>query len=100
LIAAVLIDPMEAQAHAAVGQLYIDTGRYPDAVAALNRALELKPAAFEIRYALATALIRAGNASEGARQMELFERARRAADEQRRRDIADEVERAERPRVR
>ena len=80
-----------------IGQLYIDTGQHIDAIAALNSALELKPAAFQIRYALATALIRAGNAREGARQMDLFEGARRAADAQRRRDIADDVERAERP---
>jgi len=100
LIAAVLIDPLDAQAHAAIGQLYIDTGQYTDAVAALNRGLELRPAAYQIRYALATALIRSGKASEGAHQMELFEQARRGADEQRRRGIADEVERAERPRGR
>jgi Flp pilus assembly protein TadD len=101
----VRISPNDPNLHEELAAAYAADGRTDDAFCELIAAvlidpLELKPAAFQIRYALATALIRAANASEGARQMELFERARRAADEQRRRDISDEVEHAERPRNR
>ena len=95
LMAALLIDGRDAQAHAAIGQLYLDAGRDAEAVAAFNRALELMPDRYEIRYALATAHTRLGNTAEAARQLELFERARREALEQRRRDIANEVEQEE-----
>jgi tetratricopeptide (TPR) repeat protein len=95
LFAALLIDPRDAQAHSAIGQLYLDTGRNAEAAAAFRRALELMPSAFEVRYALATALSRAGDAAEAARQLETYEQQRRVALQQRRRDIANEVEREE-----
>ena len=92
LMATLLIDPGDAHAHATVGQLFLDAERYHDAVRAFTRALELRPDAFEVRYGLATALARFGNATEAARQFEQFERARRDAQERRRRDIASDVE--------
>jgi tetratricopeptide (TPR) repeat protein len=95
LMAALLIDARDAHAHAAVGQLYLDTGREREAVTAFNRALELTPDRYEVRYSLATALTRLGETIEAARQLELFERVRRERLEQRRRGIADEVEREE-----
>jgi tetratricopeptide (TPR) repeat protein len=95
LIAALLIDARDAQAHAAIGALFIDAGRDGEAVGALTRALELAPARHEPRYALARALTRLGRSDEAAQQLALFEQARRAALERRRRDIADEVEREE-----
>jgi tetratricopeptide (TPR) repeat protein len=96
LMAALLIDGRDAQAHAAIGQLYLDAGRDAEAVAAFNRALELMPDRYEIRYALATAHTRLGHAAEAARQLETFERFRREALERRRRDIASDVEQQER----
>jgi tetratricopeptide (TPR) repeat protein len=99
LVAALLIDSRDAHAHSAIGQLYLDTGRTAEAVAAFRRALELMPSAFEVRYALATALSRAGDTAEAARQFEAYERQRRAALEQRRRDL-NEAEREERARGR
>ena len=92
LMAAVLIDPGDATTHATIGQLFLDARRDDDAVRAYNRALALKPDAFEARYGLATALTRLGNTSEATRQLEEFERARRGAQEQRRRDIASDVD--------
>lgn len=92
MIAALLIEPRDATTHATIGQLFLDAARDEDAVRAFNRTLELKPDAFEVRYGLATALTRLGNTSEAARQLELFERARRGAQEQRRRDIASDVD--------
>jgi len=41
---------------------------------------------------LATALARLGNADDATRQFDLFERARREAQERRRRDIASDVD--------
>jgi tetratricopeptide (TPR) repeat protein len=95
LMAALLIDRRDAQAHASIGQLFANGGRDAEAVAAYNRALDLAPARYEIRYALAAAHRRLGNAAEAARQLDIFERARRQALERRRRDIANEVQQEE-----
>jgi tetratricopeptide (TPR) repeat protein len=95
LMAALLIDRRDAGAHSAIGQLYLDSGRDREAVAAFNRALELMPGYYETRYALATAHTRLGHTAEAARQLDLFERARREALEQSRRDLASEAEREE-----
>jgi len=95
LMAALLVDPRDAQAHADVGQLYLDTSRDAEAVTAFDRALTLAPKRYEFRYALATAHTRLGHSAEAARQLELFERARREALDERRRAIANEVEQAE-----
>jgi tetratricopeptide (TPR) repeat protein len=95
LMAALLIDPRDAQVHGAIGQLYIDAGRDADAVAAFTRALELMPGGYETRYALATALTRLGRTAEAAREFEAFERVRQEKLDERRRDIAREVEREE-----
>jgi tetratricopeptide (TPR) repeat protein len=96
LMAALLIDPRDGQAHAGIGQLYLDAGRDADAVAAFNRALELMPDRYEARYALATAYTRLGRTAEAAREFELFERVRREKLDERRRNIAVEVEQQER----
>jgi tetratricopeptide (TPR) repeat protein len=100
LMAALLIDPRDAQAHASIGQLYLDTGRDAEAISAFGRALELKPDGFEVRYALATAHTRLGHAAEAARQLEIYDRLRREALDERRRNIANEVEQGERSRAR
>ena len=78
-MAALLINGRDAQAHAAIGQLASTPGATREAVAAFNRALELMPDRYEIRYALATAHTRLGNSEEAARQLEIFERFRREA---------------------
>jgi tetratricopeptide (TPR) repeat protein len=88
LMAALVIDPRDAQAHAAVGQLYLDTGRHAEAAGAFATALELKPDRYEARYGLATALVRLGRTQEAARQLDLFERSRGEATTRRRQGIA------------
>jgi tetratricopeptide (TPR) repeat protein len=95
LAAALLIDPRDGGAQASIGQLHLDAGRDADAVAAFTRALELAPDRFEIRYGLATAQTRLGNGAEAARQLAIFERARREALDKRRREIGRDVEQAE-----
>jgi tetratricopeptide (TPR) repeat protein len=98
LMAALLIDPRDAQAHASIGQLYLDTGHDAEAISAFGRALELKPDGFEVRYALATAHSRLGHAAEAARQLEIYDRLRRQALDERRRNIANETAQEERRR--
>ena len=100
LMATLLIDPTDAHAHATMGQLFLDAERHREAVRAFSRALELRPDAFEVRYGLATALARLGNAAESARQFAQFEHARREAQERRRRDIASDVDPQTAPLVR
>jgi tetratricopeptide (TPR) repeat protein len=100
LVATLLLDPGDAHAHATIGQLFLDAERYHDAVHAFTRALELKPDAFEARYGLATSLARLGNSAEAARQLEQFERARREAQEQRRRAITSDIDPQPPPRPR
>jgi tetratricopeptide (TPR) repeat protein len=87
LVAALLVDPLDGQALASIGQLYLDDGRLADAVAAFTRALGVTPDRFELRYALATAYSRLGDTGNAATQLELYDRARRAALEQRRKDL-------------
>jgi tetratricopeptide (TPR) repeat protein len=99
LMAALLIDRRDAQAHSSIGQLYLDTGRDAEAVKAFGRALEIRPEGYEIRYSLAMALARLGNAAEAARQLEIYDRVRREALEKRRREIANEVDQEERRRA-
>jgi superkiller protein 3 len=87
LATAVLIDPSDASTLAAMGQLFLDSGRYAAAVAPLTRALQLAPDRFETHYVLATAFTHLGKSAEAARELERFERARQQMVEKRRRDI-------------
>ena len=95
LSAAVAIDPRDAEAHAAIGRIRLDTGLHAEAILALRRALDLMPTLYEARYALALALKQTGRGDEAARELELFERARRESTEDRRRAMAAEAERQE-----
>ena len=93
LDAAVALDFRDAEAHAAIGRLRLEAGLYAEAIAALRHALELSPTLHEARYALSLALKRSGREDEAAREMELFERARRESTEERRRTMAAEAQR-------
>jgi tetratricopeptide (TPR) repeat protein len=95
LVAALLIDPRDGHAHASIGQLFLETGRLDDAVEAFDRALAITPEHYEARYALATALQRLGRSADAQRELNRFERTRREKQDQRRREIAREVEREE-----
>jgi tetratricopeptide (TPR) repeat protein len=89
----VATNPRDAEAHAAIGRLRLEAGLYGQAITALRRALELQPAMHEARYALAMVLKRSGREDEAAREMQLFERGRREATEDRRRTMAAEAQR-------
>ena len=91
LVAALLIDPLDADAHAGIGQIHLNAGRYDEAVTALRRAVELSADHTEARYALATALMRSGNTEEAARELERVEQAQRQMLANRRRGLALDV---------
>jgi tetratricopeptide (TPR) repeat protein len=91
LVAALLIDPHDAGAHAGIGQILLNTGQPDDALPALRRAVELSPDYTEARYALATALMRTGRTKEAAREFELVEQSQRQTLAERRRIMSLEV---------
>ena len=87
-VAALLIDPLDARAHAGIGQIHLQAGREAAAVDALRRATDLAPADSEARYALATALQRLGRNEEAAQQFAKVEQAQRQALADRRRELS------------
>ena len=90
-VAALLIAPHDADVLAAIGQMFLDSDRPGDAIAALRRALAVKADRYQTHYALAVALSRAGQAEEAAREFERFERLSQQALEQRRRVAAGQA---------
>jgi tetratricopeptide (TPR) repeat protein len=91
LVATLLVDPLDAGAHAGIGQLHLNAGRYDEARTALARAVQLSPSYTEARYALATALTRLGNTQEAAREFERVEQEQRQRLADRRRTISIDV---------
>ena len=91
LVAALLIDPLDAGAHFGIGQIALNAGRYDEAVTALRRAVELSDNHAEARYALATALMRSGNTQGAAREFDRVEQAQRQALADRRRSMSLDV---------
>ena len=87
-VAVLLIDPLDAAAHAGIGQIHLQKGRNADAVDALRRATDLAPADSETRYALATALERLGRTQEAAQHFARVEQAQRQALADRRRELS------------
>jgi tetratricopeptide (TPR) repeat protein len=87
-VAVLLIDPLDAAAHAGIGQIHLQKGRNADAVDAFRRATDLAPADSETRYALATALERLGRTQEAAQHFARVEQAQRQALADRRRELS------------
>ena len=87
-VAVLLIDPLDAAAHAGIGQIHLQTGRDADAVDALRRATDLAPADSETRYALASALERLGRTEEAAQHFARVEQAQRQTLADRRRELS------------
>ena len=90
-VATLMIDPLDADAHAGIGRIHLDAGRYADAAEALRRAVEVAPDHTEARYALATALMRSGRTQEAAREFDRVEEAQRRALAERRRNMSLDV---------
>jgi len=91
LVAAALLDPRDAGAHTGIGQIHLNAERYNEAVASLRRAVELSPNYIEARYALATALMRAGNRQDAARELDRVELIQRDVLSDRRRTMSFDV---------
>jgi tetratricopeptide (TPR) repeat protein len=94
-VAALLIDPTDANAYMGLGQLHLAAGRNAEAVRALERLVALHPEYVEARHVLGTALMRAGRSEDGARELAAFARMQAAAAEGRRRTMAVAVLREE-----
>jgi tetratricopeptide (TPR) repeat protein len=90
-VAALLIDARDAEAHAGIGQVYLNEGRDADAVEALRRATDLAPTNTEARYALAIALRRVGRTEEAAQHFARVEQAQREMLADRRRSLSYDV---------
>jgi len=73
-LAATWLDPRDAKAYAAAGQVQARLLKYADAAVTLERALALDPSLREARYALGTSLMRLGKTDEATRALELFQR--------------------------
>ena len=91
LVAALLLDPRDADAHARIGQIHVDAGRLGEAAGALRRAIELSPSHVEARYALATTLMRLGNTREADQEFTRIEQAQRQLLAERRRSMSVDV---------
>ena len=91
-VAALLIDPADAAAHAGVGQLYLDDERYDEAADALRRAVDLKESDTPVRHALATALMRAGKTQLAAEEFKRVEDEQRRSLAERRRSMSIAVQ--------
>ena len=83
--AALLIDRRSVLSHIGISQIHFRAANYEAAARAAKSALELDPAQKEARYVLAMSLMRLGQADEGNRELEEFQRlqAEAAADTQR-----------------
>jgi tetratricopeptide (TPR) repeat protein len=90
-VAALLIDPVDADALAAIGQIHLNAGRIGEAAAVLGRAADIAPANAETRYALATALVRLGRAEDAAPHFAQVEQAQRQGLADRRRVLSVDV---------
>ena len=73
-----LLDPLNADAHAQVAQIQLQRGHFAQAVAAGRRALTENPDDLQARYAVGQALMRSGAVEEG--RSELAEYARRQSE--------------------
>jgi protein O-GlcNAc transferase len=62
---AIRIDPKSPYSQKGLGIAYTQIGKYPEAIAALRKALELNPYYVDVRNDLGTALILSGKREEG-----------------------------------
>lgn len=87
LLAAVLVDPRDTAAYAALAQAYVRSGDFAGAEAAARRAVTLNDTHAGARYALATALARQGDAEAATREFDRYRQMLADAQTNRRRDF-------------
>jgi tetratricopeptide (TPR) repeat protein len=88
-LAAAIVDPANASAYAAAGQLRADMGDDAGAIALLRAAVRLDAKQGAARYALGRALLRAGRADEAREQLTAFEAIQKAEMETQRRQFEE-----------
>src|SRR5262249_36197912 len=86
LLAALLVNPQDADAFADVAQIQLRTGRYVEAIEAARNALDVHPMHATATFVLGSALTRVGRSEEGARALEQFRQIRAAAEVREQRD--------------
>src|SRR5262249_21934117 len=67
------IDPRDSATNIQIGPLHAQKQQYPQAIAALQRAVESEPYNATAVYSLAQALIRSGQAAEGRKALDRFQ---------------------------
>jgi len=91
---AVFLNPASAAAHVGASKAYLRANRYAEVITSARRALEIDPTLTETRYVLSSALTRAGQTEEGARELQVFQQQQAEATESRRRQYElDAIER-------
>jgi Flp pilus assembly protein TadD len=78
LVIASLIGPDDAEALAAIGQIYFDAGNYAAAETVLRRAIVLAPTQLQARYLLGHTLARLKRGAEAQQQLAEFGKLRAA----------------------
>lgn len=58
---AIKLKPDSFEAHANLGDIYLQLGRYSDAIEPLRHAVELKPHSVEVRDCLGVAFLKSGD---------------------------------------
>jgi Flp pilus assembly protein TadD len=94
-VMALALDPGRAAALVGIGQAHLAAGRLPEAIAALERGVALMPSDAEGRYALATALRRAGRHDDADVHLAEYGRLQSAATRDRQRSMMLDVLREE-----
>jgi len=87
---ALQLDPTLADAHLALGKIYFEQARYPEAIRALESAVRLDPASAAACYRLSQAYQKAGNPQKARAMSELFlerQKKQEAQAEMRRKEI-------------
>jgi tetratricopeptide (TPR) repeat protein len=87
---ALKLDPGFADAHLALGKIYFEQARYPEAIRALESAVRLDPASAAACYRLSQAYQKAGNPQKAQAMSELFlerQKQKEAQAETRRKEI-------------
>ena len=85
LLMASLLGHEDAETLATMGQIHLTAGRFENAEPLLRRAVALDPRLPQARYALGSTLLRLGQAAEGKKELDEFQRLRAAALEDQRR---------------
>jgi tetratricopeptide (TPR) repeat protein len=92
-----LLGGADAESLAAIGQLHLEAGRFPEAERATRRAIALQGDRHDARYVLGQTLLRQGRMAEAREQLEVFRQLRNRAMEVQRRSFEANAQRPPAP---